>query len=563
MHKRLVLTIAVLFLIGGDLIGQISLSPYSRYGLGDLYSPSSTRNFAMGNVGIAGYDASSINRLNPASYADLGATTIDMSGFGIYSKQTSANNEAGRNTGGFHNVSLGFANKQGFGLVFGLAPYSSNGYEIVTRDSVLVDTSFQAYNTTYSASGGINQFYIGTGIRFLKNFRAGVNLNIAFGNSDFNWSTDYDNTSYSTVNTQKKVSVRGVIPQFGLQYGDTLYIRRTVEQIKVLNKQDDGYKKTINLLDKDLADLQKDNQKLIAWKTKQQVKVNDLAAEKKSIEDKVEGMMENEDRDKKEIGKLQDKAFRIEKKRKKIVREIKTRTRSLRDATSKMEARKSKLIKRRENIVTEIKEIEEGKRAKETERKRNYIFRVGMVYEPGVSMSGERLVEFDNSAIIDTLFNDEGSVSVPSKYGFGIHFGRPDLWSVGLDATVQDWTKFEYFDETNTLQSAMNINLGGEWTPNLVDPSFFKRIAYRGGVYYQTTSLAFNNESVNEMGVNFGVGLPIGRFNFITRNFSRVNLGFSIGKRGDLTVNPLEELNYQFRVGFNLNERWFVRRRIN
>lgn len=563
MHKRLVLTIAVLLLIGGDLASQITLSPYSRYGLGDLYNTTSTRNFSMGNVGIGTFDGSTINRINPAAYADLAITTVDMSGFGLYSRQQSQTNSVARNTGGFHNINLGFSNKSGFGIVFGLAPYSSSGYSIVTTTPVQLDTTVATQTTTYNASGGLNQFYIGTGIRFLKNFRAGANLNVAFGNTNFTWQTTYDQSGYSPVNTDKRVSVRGVMPQFGLQYGDTLIVRKKVEQTKLLQEQDKGYQKTIAVIDRDLADLNKENEKLIDWKKKQDAKVAELAAEKKTLEDQVESLMVDERGNKNEIGKLQDKIFRIEKKRKKLVRESKSKTRELRDATSRMQVRKDKLVKRRETIAKEIKEIEEGTRANESTRRRDFTYRLGAIFEPSVSLTGDRLVQFDNTSVFDTLLNDEGTVKVPMKYGFGLHIGRPNRWSLGLDASIQDWSTFQYFDEVNDLTQALSLNLGGEWTPDVVSPSFLKRVAYRGGVYYQNTAVNFNGQSVNEMGINFGFGIPVGRFNFVSRNFSRLNIGFGVGKRGDLDSNPLEELTFQMRVGFNLNERWFVKRRID
>ena len=563
MHKRLVLILAVFLLTGADLASQITLSPYSRYGLGDVFATTSSRNFAMGNIGIGTFDNATINRLNPASYADLAITTVDMSGFGLYSRQKSQSNSTARNTGGFNNISLGFSNKTGFGIVFGLAPYSSTGYEVRTTDSVLIDTAYANYSTTYSASGGLNQFYLGTGIRFLKNFRAGANLNIAFGNTNFNWSTSYQPAGYTNVNTDKRISVRGVIPQFGLQWGDTLKVRKEVEQIKVLQAQDKDYQRTIAIMDRDIASLQKENEKVIAWKAKQDIKVKELEAEKESLEKQVETLMADERGNKKEIGKLQDQAFRLEKKRKKIVREGKERTRELRDATARMEARKAKIEGRRATIAKEIQEIEEGKRANTTERRRDYIFRAGAIFEPAAKLRGDRLVQFDNVNIVDTLFNDEGTVTVPMKYGFGIHVGKPNRWTLGLDASIQNWNSFEFFDEVNELKQSLSVNFGGEWTPDVVSPNFFKRVAYRGGAYYQSTALNVNGQPVNEMGVNFGFGIPIGRFNFVSRNFSRLNVGFGVGKRGSLDSNPLEELTFQLRLGFNLNEIWFIQRRID
>ncbi|MBL0018540.1 MAG: hypothetical protein IPP17_19400 [Bacteroidetes bacterium] len=83
---------------------QVAISPYSHYGLGDIFSTSRHRNFGMGRIGIGAYDQSSINQLNPASYADLRLTTFDFNGFATYSKQSSNINEQGLSTSGFHNA---------------------------------------------------------------------------------------------------------------------------------------------------------------------------------------------------------------------------------------------------------------------------------------------------------------------------------------------------------------------------------------------------------------------------------------------------------------------------
>ena len=58
MDKRLVLALVLLSTTLGTTFAQISLSPYSRYGLGDIYSPTNTRNYAMGGIGIGSYDPS-------------------------------------------------------------------------------------------------------------------------------------------------------------------------------------------------------------------------------------------------------------------------------------------------------------------------------------------------------------------------------------------------------------------------------------------------------------------------------------------------------------------------
>lgn len=555
--------LAILSLMGSGLFGQITLSPYSRYGLGNLYSPTSARNYTMGGIGVGTFDATSINRINPASYSDLALTTVDLSGFGAFSMQKSNTNEANLNTAGLHNLNFGFSNKNGFGLVFGLAPYSSSGYEVIVRDSIMTDTAYAPYTTTYEGDGGLNQFYIGTGIRFLKNFRAGANLTFAFGNTSYTWENDFDEGAYATVNIEERTTLNGIIPQFGLQYGDTIKIRSSADRIKVLQGQDKGYEKDLANLEKELAALEKENEKLIAWEKEQNADIAEIEKRKADLQASVERLMENEDAHKKEITQLQEKGFRLEKKRKKLVREVKNRTRDLKDERSSVNSRKRKIQERRANIAQEIEDIKEGKRSATVERKRNFLVRAGATFEPASSLNGDQIFRYDNSTIGDTSYSIAGAARLPMKIAFGVSVVRPNRWTLGIDASLQDWSKFEYFNDVNTLDRALDIRFGGEWIPKILGDNYRHRIAYRAGVHYTQTGLTVGSGSVAEYGLTAGVGLPIGRFNRISGNFSRINLGAGVSRRGNLDSNPLEELNFHLRVGVNLGEIWFIRRRID
>src|SRR5215203_3161138 len=53
-------------------------SPYSRYGLGDLYNSRNVSSKAMGNLAAPVIDYQSVNFLNPASYSRLQAVSLDV-----------------------------------------------------------------------------------------------------------------------------------------------------------------------------------------------------------------------------------------------------------------------------------------------------------------------------------------------------------------------------------------------------------------------------------------------------------------------------------------------------
>ncbi len=82
-------------------------------------------------------------------------------------------------------------------------------------------------------------------------------------------------------------------------------------------------------------------------------------------------------------------------------------------------------------------------------------------------------------------------------------------------------------------------------------------MVYRAGIRFEDTGLKIKNESINEFGISFGVGLPVGRF------FSNANLGIEIGKRGTTNQNLIEENFINFQISLSLNDRWFVKRKFN
>lgn len=560
MHRRIALFIFVFTVFLGPLQAQLSVSPYSRYGLGDLYNPSSTRNFSMGGLGIGIYDGSTVNRINPASYADLKLTTLDINGFGVYSQQKSNINSQSLGTAGFHNVSFGFSNKKGFGFVAGLAPYSSTGYDVIVKQELQVDTVSEPYSLTYSSDGGLNQFYIGAGVRFAKRFFAGANLTYAFGTTTFTTTSKFTNAGFNPVNIYSRSALKGFLPQIGLQYGDTLKINSTIDRAKATEQDIKSVRDALKDLDKEEAALEKEKEKAAAWEAEQNAKIKLLETEKARMQADVARLMTNEEQNKKEIGQLQDKSFRLEKKRKKLVREIKGRNRELRDAFANIANQRKRLTERKKVLQTELEDIKAGKREATTQRKKVFLLRVGGIVEPVARLNGSRLLEWDNTFVKDTLFNEDGNVRLPLKYGFGVSLSRANRWMIGADFTYQDWSQFSFFTDQSTLNGALGVNVGAEWIPNLVSSSYASRIAYRVGGSYKSSFLTLDNNPIAEYGISLGLGLPIGYFNTVGTSFSRVNVGVGLSRRGTLQGNLLEETTIQFRLGVNLNDVWFIKR---
>lgn len=157
---------------------------------------------------------------------------------------------------------------------------------------------------------------------------------------------------------------------------------------------------------------------------------------------------------------------------------------------------------------------------------------------------------------------DKTELTLPSKTAIGVGIGEPRKWFVGAEYTLLKASKFSnrLFDvnPNSSFEDASTVSIGGFYIPKYNSFNrYWKRVTYRAGVRYENSGLKINNESINEFGISFGVGLPVGRM------FSNANLGFEFGQRGTTSQNLVQENFFNFQLSLSLNDRWFVKRKYN
>ena len=224
MNKTILLLI---LLTVGSLMGytqQLTLSPYSRYGMGEIPNISTARNAAMGGIGVATGNYFSVNRINPASFADLVFTSLDISAFGQYSNLRTNSQEESQVTAGFQNILFGFPSNKNLTFAFGFSPYSAVGYEVGSEGMLATeDTVFEAA-TQYVGDGGINQAFLGAAAKALKGrLRIGASFSYSFGNTRYRTETVILNDAQAhPVSISEEIFVGGISTQLGVVYGDTI-----------------------------------------------------------------------------------------------------------------------------------------------------------------------------------------------------------------------------------------------------------------------------------------------------------------------------------------------------
>lgn len=195
------------------------MSPYSRYGIGQLRDNATAAQQSMGGIGYAMNSGRQINVMNPASYARIDSMTFlfDM-GIDFTSARLSENEPkpASENhyDGGLNYITMQFPMGKYMGASIGLLPYSSVGYSF----------SNEIKNGSESRSGGgsLNLLYAGASIRplkdlpYLSGFSVGANVSYMFG-TVYNDTYAYPSTGQATL-FERQIEVRDYHLDFGAQY---------------------------------------------------------------------------------------------------------------------------------------------------------------------------------------------------------------------------------------------------------------------------------------------------------------------------------------------------------
>lgn len=175
--------------------------------------------------------------------------------------------------------------------------------------------------------------------------------------------------------------------------------------------------------------------------------------------------------------------------------------------------------------------------------------------------------------LLDTLsekFKQRANIRIPATLNVGIMVSRGMKWRAGIDFKFQPWSKYKGYEDNaaSKLQNSWRVAAGGEFLPNDKNFSkFFSRLKYRAGFNYTHTNININNTSINEFGINFGIGIPL---LITTANDEGMlqkvlvyafNVGLEGGSRGTVDKNLVRENFIRLKFGISLNDKWFVKRK--
>lgn len=157
---------------------------------------------------------------------------------------------------------------------------------------------------------------------------------------------------------------------------------------------------------------------------------------------------------------------------------------------------------------------------------------------------------------------------LPSTIALGASYSKDNNWSIGGELRYNTWSEFSKptLSTVSSVQSNtkykdnLYVGLGGYWVPNFNSyKSYFSRMIYRGGVYYESASYSIYGQDIDRYGITLGAGFPIGKLN----DASMVNITVEYGQKGTDKQGLIKQDYFGLKVGFDINDIWFRKRVID
>lgn len=190
-------------------------SIYSAYGIGDVDLRDKNAYSGMAGAGLALPSVTTLNELNPASYAQFPYSRFL---FELNFGGRSSNYKSGetRTSGADFTVqraAMGFSLFKGLGTAFGLKRYSSVDYR-TTSNRYIIGTESKL-QTQINGSGGLYQFFISNGLTVKKNLHLGLSLGYLFGSVN---KKELVATNEETLTISQNQNYTRMLYTAGLQY---------------------------------------------------------------------------------------------------------------------------------------------------------------------------------------------------------------------------------------------------------------------------------------------------------------------------------------------------------
>ncbi|WP_417429692.1 hypothetical protein [Halpernia sp.] len=167
-----------------------------------------------------------------------------------------------------------------------------------------------------------------------------------------------------------------------------------------------------------------------------------------------------------------------------------------------------------------------------------------------------------NGSLVDELIIEDNLKTennlFPMAASFGAGYGKDMKWFLSGQIDYKQGQNVLFLGKDFQYKDSYKASIGGWFLPDLNNfRSYFQRVIYRYGAYYQKGNLFLNGKNINEFALTGGVTLP---FNGKVNAASSLDLGIEIGKRGTTQNNLINQNFINLKIGINFADKWFTKR---
>lgn len=169
---------------------SVTMSPYSRYGLGVLSEQSQGFNRGMNGLAQGFRFGNQVNALNPASYSAIDSVTMvfDVGMAGHITNYKEGLVKKNEKNASFEYAVASFRLFKNVGMAVGILPFTNIGYSFTNSNNEA------EIPVSYTGDGGLHQVFLGMGWRIIKPLSVGFNFS-------YLWGKYYHQVTSTTVST--------------------------------------------------------------------------------------------------------------------------------------------------------------------------------------------------------------------------------------------------------------------------------------------------------------------------------------------------------------------------
>lgn len=190
----------------------------------------------------------------------------------------------------------------------------------------------------------------------------------------------------------------------------------------------------------------------------------------------------------------------------------------------------------------------------------------GAVFTPAMKLNNDANITtatiISGTAYQSSSKDTAAVFGTPASFGAGVAYIFDNRLTVGVDYTLEKWSKAKYMDDANAFNDRQKIALGIEFLPSYMSRSYFSHIKYRIGAYYSKPYYKIRLSdtggygSSKEYGISAGIALP-------TVRRSIVNLNVQYVRVDGVGANMLDENYLRVGIAITFNERAFFKRKVD